>query len=306
LGDPLGSKGSLSTVTTAQICLVKPWSRCHTRHMRAHGRIDSGSGLGHDGHACWGFDDREEFTEVSLEFLTDGLRLGQRLAHIGSEPVAEQRERLDPLGDVGGLIDTGALQLFELGDLYRVGEPVDAEAQVAAYLAATEAAIADGYTGLRVAAQVTDLVTEPAARDAHVRWESAADRVLSARSLSALCGYERAALPPQLLADLAAIHPAANGCAGAVPFHLFGENGGLALSGEVDLFSSETLDRALGFACEGTEPVSLDLGELDFIDHRGLEILAAHANRLTAAGGCTVHHKPYVVSRLCDLLELQL
>ena len=274
--------------------------------MRAHGSIDAGSGLGHDGHACWGFDERQEFVDAALEFLTDGLRSGQRLAYVGSEPVDEQRERLDPLGDVGRLIDSGALQLFELSDLYRVGEPIDAEAQLAAYLAATEAAFADGYSGLRVAAQVTDLVAEPETWDAHVRWESTADRVLSRRSLSALCGYDRAALPPQLLADLAAVHPAANGCAGPAPFHLFGDGGGLALAGEVDVFSSETFDRALGFACEGNEPVSLDLGELNFIDHRGLEVLAAHTSRLAAKGGCRVQHQPHIVRRLSDLLELQL
>lgn len=274
--------------------------------MRAHGSIEAGGGLGHDGHACWGFDDRQEFLGAALEFLTDGLRLGQRLAYISSEPVAEQRERLDPLGDVGGLIDSGSLLLFELSDLYRIGKPVDAEAQVAAYLAATEAAIADGYSGLRVAAQVTDLVAEPETWDAHVRWESAADRLLSRRSLSALCGYERGALPPQLLADLAAVHPAANGCAGPAPFHLFGENGGLALTGEVDMFSSETFDRALGFACDGDQPVSLDLSELDFIDHRGVEILAAHARHLSGAAGCTIQHRPPVVDRLCEILELQL
>lgn len=274
--------------------------------MRVYGSIDAASGLGHDGHACWGFDQPQEFVDAALEFLTDGLRLGQRLAYVGSEPVAEQRERLDALGDVGGLIDSGALLLFELGDLYRVGEPVDVDAQVAAYSAATDAAFADGYTGLRVAAQATDLVAEPETWDAHVHWESVADRILSRRSLSALCGYERAALPAQLLADLAAIHPAANGCAGSAPFHLFGEDGDLALTGEVDLFSSETFDRALGFACDGSEPVSLDLGELDFIDHRGLEVLAAHAGRLTGEGGCTIQHEPHVVSRLCELLELQL
>ncbi|HST68626.1 MAG TPA: MEDS domain-containing protein [Solirubrobacterales bacterium] len=274
--------------------------------MRVHGSIEAGSGLGHDGHACWGFDDRQEFVDAALEFLTDGLRLGQRLAYVGGEPVAEQRELLDPLGDVGGLIDSGALQLFELSDLYRVGEPIDTEAQMAAYLAATDAAFADGYSGLRVAAQVTDLVAEPETWDAHVRWESAADRILSRRSLSALCGYERVALPSLLLDDLAAVHPAANGCAGSAPFHLFGDGDGLALTGEVDLFSSATLDRALHFACDGNEPVSLDLGELDFIDHRGLEVLAAHAGRLAGEGGCAIRHEPPVVNRLCEILELQL
>lgn len=274
--------------------------------MRTHGCIDSGSGLGHNGHACWGFDDRQEFADAALEFLTDGLRHGQRLAHVGSEPVAEQRERLEPLGGVGGLIDSGALQLFELGDLYRVGEPVDTEAQLAVYSAATEAARTDGYTGLRVAAQVTDLVSEPETWDAHVHWESTADRVFSATGLSALCGYQRDSLPSHLLADLAAVHPAANDDTGEVPFHLFGEDGGLVLSGEIDLFSSEALDRALGFARKGSEPLTLDLAALEFIDHHGLEVLAGHVKGLAADGGYEVRNPPPVVDRLCGLLQLEL
>lgn len=266
--------------------------------MRANGCIDSASRLGADGHACWCFDDQQEFVDAALDFLTDGLRLKQRIAYIGSEPVAEQRERLDALGDVGGMIDSGALQLFELTDLYRVGEPVDAGEQLAIYSAATDAALAGGFTGLRVAAQVTDLVTEPRTWDAHVRWESAADRVFAAKSLSALCGYQRGAVPPQLLADLAAVHPAANETAGSVPFHLFGEAGGLVLSGEVDAFSSEAFGRALGYARSPEEPVSLDLDQLDFIDHRGLEVLAG--------SDFSIHNQPPVVDRLCELLEVTL
>lgn len=256
-----------------------------------------------DGHACWGFDERGEFIDAALEFLTDGLRLGQRIAYIGNEPVAEQRERLDALGDVGQMIDRGDLLLFELSDLYRVGEPVEADRQLAIYSAATDAALADGFAGLRVAAQVTDLVTEPETWDAHVRWESTADRVFSTKSLSALCGYQRSALPPQLLTDLAAIHPAANETASSVPFHLFGEDGGLVLSGEVDAFTGEAFARALSYACRPEEPISLDLGRLDFIDHRGLEVLAAHGR---ASGGCSIHNSPPVVDRLCELLELKL
>lgn len=272
--------------------------------MRANGCIESGSRLGLDGHACWGFDERQEFVDASLEFLTDGLRLGQRLAYVGSEPVAEQRERLDPLGNVGGMIDRGALQLFELSDLYRIGEPVDTKAQLAVYSGATEAALASGYTGLRVAAQVTDLVSEPETWDAHVRWESTADRVFSTKSLSALCGYQKDSLPSQLLADLAAVHPAANAVAGPAPFHLFGEDGGLVLTGEVDLFSSEDFDRALGFAIDPGESISLDLGSLGFIDHHGLEVLLAHTQ--DPAGSCSVHNSPPIVNRLCELLDLSL
>jgi hypothetical protein len=263
--------------------------------MRAHGCIDSAAGLGSDGHACWGFDQPEEFFAAAIEFLEDGLRHGQRLAYVGSEPIAEQRELLAPLGDVSRMVDSGMLQLFELGHLYRLGEPVNPEAQMAVYLGATEAAQAEGYSGLRVAAQVTDLVASPQTWEAHLRWESIADRLLAPKSLAALCGYRREALPPQLLADLAAVHPAANAVAEIVPFHLFGEDGELALSGEVDCFSSDALERILDLAAGDGEPASLDLEALEFIDHHGFELLVDR--------GCDLRNPPPGVRRLSELLR---
>jgi anti-anti-sigma regulatory factor len=260
--------------------------------MRVNGCIHSGSDLGADGHACWVFDQDQEFVDASLEYLTDGLRSGQRLAYVGSEPVAEQRERLEPLGDTAALIDSGTLQLFALDDLYHVGEPVDADAQLATYSAATDGALADGYTGLRV--------------EAHVRWESIADRFMSVRPLSALCGYRREALPDTLLHDLAAVHPATNVERELVPFHFFAESGDLVLSGEVDLFSAEDLDRVLTLACSAEETLALDLGSLGFIDHHGLEILISHTRRLATESGCAVRNTPPVVDRLCQLLEVKL
>jgi ABC-type transporter Mla MlaB component len=262
--------------------------------------------LGSDGHACWAFEQDREFTDAALEFLEDGRRMGQRLGFVGSGPVEEHRERLDDLGGVGRLIDSGALQLFPLTDLYKVGEPVDADAQLATYAAATDQALADGYSGLRVAAEVSGLVAEPSCWEAHVRWESIADRYMAKRPLSALCGYDRTALPEELLGDLAAVHPAANGTASIAPFHLFADSGALVLAGEVDMFSAEALDRLLGLASSGDEPAALSLGELEFVDQHGLRALVEHADRAAAAGGLSIERKPYLVERLCDLLDLKL
>lgn len=274
--------------------------------MRQYGCIDSGSGLGTDGHACWGFERPEEFVDAALEFFTDGLRSNQRLVYLSGEPVAEQRERLDPLGGIGGMLDRGALHLLELKDLYRLGEPVDPDAQVSLFTAATEAARADGFTGVRLATQSTDMVAEPCTWDAHLRLESRADQLATAAGFSALCGYRRDALPADVLGDLAALHPAANAIAEAAPFHLFRENGGLALSGEIDRFSTAPLLRALDYAHVPGASTSLDLEALDFIDHYGLEALAVHARRLAANGGCTIHNRPARMERLCELLELEL
>ena len=264
------------------------------------------TGLGADGHACWGFERSEEFIAASLDFFTDGLRLNRRLVYLSGEPVAEQRERLEPLGDVGAMIDDGTLHLLELKQLYRLGEPVDPEAQAALFKAAAQAAHADGFSGVSLATQSTDMVAEPCTWDAHLRLESKADRLATSTGFSALCGYRRDALPADVLGDLAAIHPASNSTARAAPFHLFGDEGGLALSGEVDPFSSRALARVLDYAHSPGEPTSLNLQALGFIDHHGLEVLSAHTRRLAANGGCTVRNRPDAVERLCDLLELEL
>lgn len=274
--------------------------------VRRHGCIDSGSGLGHDGHACWGFEHSEEYVAAALEFFTDGLRSNRRLVYLSGEPVAEQRERLDPLGDVGGMIDSGALHLLELKDLYNLGEPVDPVAQVALFTTATEAARADGFSGLCLATQSTDMVVEPRTWEAHLRLESRADQVAASAGMSALCGYQRDVLPESVLGDLAAIHPTANAVAEAAPFHLFGEAGKLVLSGEIDRFSTPALSRALTRAHTPGEPTSLDLEPLRFIDHHGFETLAAHTRRLAANGGCSVHNQPRIVSRLSELLAIGL
>lgn len=273
--------------------------------MRVHGCIDAASDLGPHGHACWAFDQEAEFVAAALEFFSDGLRLDQRLVYISSEPVDEQRERLDQLGDVGGMIDRGELQLVELGTIYRPGDKIDVEAQVALYERVAATARADGFAGLRVASQATDFLAEPETWIDRLRWESAADRILEANGISALCGYRRDALPPSLLGDLAAVHPTANFDAEAFPFHLFGEGDGLVLSGEIDAFSCEALDRLLDLASRSGERVRLDLGPLRFIDHRGLEVLAAHTRHPPGDGGYRLHNCPAMVERLSDLLELE-
>lgn len=274
--------------------------------MRTHGCIHSGGDLGTDAHACWGFDRRQEFVDAALEFLTDGLRNGQRIVYVGSEPVAEQRERLEPLGGVGAMIDEGALLLIDLSGIYDGSKPIDPISQMAVYSAVTDAAVADGYSGIRVAAQVTNLVREPETWDAHLRWESMADRFMSVRPMSAICGYQRDLVPDQLLAELSAVHPASNASDKAVPFRLFAEDGEMVLSGDVDFLSVKALDRALETACDGTEPVVFDLRDLGFIDQNGLEVLARHTRRLAAACGCSVHNAPPAVERLCQILDVAL
>jgi anti-anti-sigma regulatory factor len=129
---------------------------------------------------------------------------------------------------------------------------------------------------------------------------------MAKRPLAALCGYDCNAVPEELLGDLAAVHPASNGIASIAPFRLFADSGALVLEGEIDMFSAEALDRLLGLALSGEEPATLSLGELEFIDQHALRALVDHADRLASEAGLSIERKPYLVERLCNLLDLKL
>lgn len=52
--------------------------------MRTAGVVDSARGLLPHGHLCWAYQDRAEFQVRALEYMTDGIALGQWIEYVGS------------------------------------------------------------------------------------------------------------------------------------------------------------------------------------------------------------------------------
>ncbi|HEV3047554.1 MAG TPA: MEDS domain-containing protein [Solirubrobacteraceae bacterium] len=276
--------------------------------MRAHGDLAGGDGIDVGGHVCWGFDAIASFEQATLEFLGDGQRLGERLAYVTCEPPELQRERLAPLGNIDRLLGQGALELHSAFDAYAPRTPSEAAARIGDYVAATARALADGYSGLRVAAQASELLLDPAAWERQLRWESAADRHMASQPMTALCGYDRQRIAPELLSDLQCVHPASRVGPVRAPFHIFhGDADTLVVCGEVDVFSVASFDRLLGVAFGKRGVSRLDLGELEFIDHHGLRTLADHRRRLAEQGrALSLVRMPRAARRLGALLEIEL
>jgi ABC-type transporter Mla MlaB component len=275
--------------------------------MRRHGTLGTVSDLGVHDHGCWLYRGDAELRHAVVEYLTDGRRLGQRLFYVGGKPEAGLRADIDGLEAVEPLLRDGGLRVAPIPALYRPGEPIDPEDQLAIFADATEEALADGYTGLRVAAEVTTLVTEPETWSAHTRWESLADRYMASHPLSALCLYDRDAIPERALSDLAAVHPAAHAPAAMVPFRVYSDPDALMLEGEVDYFSTEALRRVLAAAPRNGSQTVLDLSRLEFIDHHGLLALADHARSFdSGSGGMAIRGAPFWVKRLCQLIDIEL
>lgn len=269
--------------------------------VRRHGRIATPDGLGVSDHVCWAYESEEERLEGALAWLDDGWWLGQRLFYTADKPADALKADLAALGDVEELIATGALIVVPSRELYDMSAPIDGDRQLAVYAAAVDEACAAGYQGIRVVADITPLVADPARRAAHARWEHQADRWIAAGNPAApMCAYDRVVIEGADVDDICALHPLANRNGVHVPFHLFGQDDGLALDGEVDGFAAAALERLLKTAVVA-DGAPVDLSEVEFVDHHGVLALARHARET----GAPLTGAPPYVKRLWEALQVE-
>ncbi|MBB2936056.1 anti-anti-sigma regulatory factor [Amycolatopsis bartoniae] len=269
--------------------------------MRTSGVSTSGRGFGVHDHVCWSYDDHADFLARAVEFLTEGLHLGLRTAFVAPGAADELRAQLSRAEPLARALADGALTVESLDGVYGPDEVVDPETQVAAYAAATEAALAQGFRGYRVAAEATALVRTPRQLEQFTRYEHRVDRYMVTHPFSALCAYRRDELDPSAVAQLAGLHPAAS--PDATPFRLHaGSDGTLTLAGELDFSSAETFPLVLERAGLPGGRVVIDGHDLEFVDHRSLWALADAAARRDATVVLRTGHPG--VERLLGLLDV--
>ncbi|MET8853899.1 MEDS domain-containing protein [Amycolatopsis sp. NPDC004625] len=256
-------------------------------------------------HVCRGYRRPAEFVADAQEFLAEGLAAGERVLYVAPGDEAALTGQLREDDRCGEGLDSGAVQVASVDAAYPSGTVVDPAGQVAVYASATSEALAAGFTGLRVAADVTSLARTPAQVDAFARYEHLVDHFMAAHPMSAMCGYDVGELGGEVVAQLACMHPHAN--AGATPFHLHGhaqDGSAAALDGDLDLESRElwplALERAGLRSSAGT--IAIDAAGLGFVDHRSLFALADYAER--HATTVVLRTRLTTPARLVELLDL--
>ncbi|WBB80715.1 MEDS domain-containing protein [Micromonospora sp. WMMD882] len=256
-------------------------------------------------HVCWRYDDPSALHDAVAHFLAGGLAAGHQVWYVapGSNPVGD---RLRATGEFQDALRRGAARFVAVESAYGADEVVDPASQVSAYAAATEAALAAGYSGLRVAADATPLVRTPAQLDAFARYEHLVDRYMRGWPMSAMCVYDRRALGDRAIADLACLHPETN--AEDVRFRLQAGalgDGHTVLAGELDISHHEvflaTLARADPRPVDGR--LVVEATDLRFIDHRCLIRLYEHAHARGAESVLLRTARP-ALARLAALLDL--
>ncbi|MFE2757761.1 MEDS domain-containing protein [Actinosynnema sp. NPDC059335] len=249
---------------------------------RTSGLVNRLDGLGPHDHVCWRYPAPDEFRARVREFLVDGLARNLQVWYVATGSPADLLEDLRGTAELAAGLRTGAARVVSLDATYPVGAVLDPAAQVRAYAEATGAALAEGHAGLRVAADCTPLVRTPEQLAAFARYENAIDHYMADRPFSALCAYSTE-VGDAAFGQLACMHPSAND---ALPgFRLHAAAGGAAvLGGELDPTNNDLFALALA----RSEPhlrdglLEVDGRTLEFIDHRALARLSAHADGLGA------------------------
>jgi hypothetical protein len=216
-------------------------------------------------HVCWVYGSEDDFLATAASFLEDGLRRGEAILYVGDGE------------ELGASLPT--LEVERAHDRYSAPD-TDPAPQVEGYRRLTEEALAAGKTGLRVAADVTSIVTGEAARTPFMAYEIAVDRYISRAPMTALCAYDAAALG-DAASDFACVHRRRRAPDGAADpgFSLYPAGERFNVTGEVDASNADRLARALEAAAiaSADADVQLDLGELSFIDLKGVQVLAEFA-----------------------------
>jgi anti-anti-sigma factor len=164
-------------------------------------------------------------------------------------------------------------------EYYDLSAPINPATRLPMWDAMITQAIAEGYQGLRVAADMTLLLEDEARRDAHLRWEQIADRYMTTHPLAPVCMYDTRRVSG--IEAIACAHPLRGP---AEPeFGLYGGGPWRAvLQGEIDACSSEIFADVLR-ELPSTDCV-IDLTRLSFIDARSAWLLQAELTRRQSMG----------------------
>lgn len=192
----------------------------------------------HD-HMGWVFAGSSEFAALAVPYLTEGAALGEKLVYIAEEPDPED------LSQLAAVLEPGALQIASVADIYGSSGVIDPPGQLATFMAVLADAQADGYTGVRIAADNTSLVSDEKRMKQWIQWEIVADHTAAGHAFTALCAFSKDRVREAMLRQIAAVHPLSS-ASGPVPhFRIFSDGQAMRIEGRVDAYAITQLWLAL-------------------------------------------------------------
>jgi hypothetical protein len=202
--------------------------------------------------------------------------------------------RSPAMATLAGVAGPGGFEMASIADVYGASGIVDAVGQRATFAGALAEARARGYTGIRVAADNTSLVTDDKRLKAWIQWEIVADRGMAENPVTGLCAFDRDKIDVNRLRHLTTLHPLSSVTTPVPQFRLFADAGYLCIEGDVDSLAITQAQLALAVLPPHT-PVRVDLTTATL---RGGATLTALSGLASAGVEVTVQGHPAAISGL--------
>jgi anti-anti-sigma factor len=235
-------------------------------------------------HLCWTYSDKGALSTALVAFLDEGRRRGEQLLLVGPGSPEDLLDAVGALPDRDELVRTGRLEVRRAWDAYGVCVSDGPEAQVDVLRAATDDAVRRGRTGLRIAADVTELGRDPQTARALRRYEQAVDALFDTAPVTAMCVYDED-LGEAVLGPVAVLHPLRQRVGAETAVHVAVRPSTVRLVGELDLCDADHVRTLLADLRDvGGDDVAVDLTGLAFLDLAGARALAQAVAVFRAAG----------------------
>jgi signal transduction histidine kinase len=160
-------------------------------------------------HACLLYDTHDDPLAVVAPFAALGLAVGERCVYVVGEHREEDIERsLTALGvEVAGLRARGALVLMSRWEVSFPDGEFDPSAMMAYVRQAIAQSLKDGFTGLRVVAEMTWALQMGVGANKLIHYEALGNHLYPDEPLVAVCMYNRSRFPAAVCHDALRVHP---------------------------------------------------------------------------------------------------
>jgi hypothetical protein len=250
---------------------------------RQCGDVAGLEGLEPGAHVCAVIDSDELFETNTIQCLAEGARLGQKPFRFSPRP---------------GATATGGMDVTVVDPTHAFlhGGPLVPSIMLSMFDRQTEQARREGYTGIRLVADMDWMLAHPPAPQDIAAFELLLDKTVTELGATVVCAYRRAHFAAGL-AEVAAVHPLHSGVVGpGCSFRFFHTGAGAwQLTGEIDIFSEDAFWRACVTAADTAPVTRLNCRGLTFASAAGLGLISRLAR--------TPHPHPMVIQDASDIVQ---
>lgn len=177
--------------------------------MEGNGRIREIADLEPGDHLCCLFESEEDRRVVIIPFILQGLEANHKILYILDPDAAS--EFLHALRDEGldieSHVTSGQLVLLELEEAYMKGRVFDPDGMVAMLEGETKKALSEGFSALRVTAEMSWALMGFPGSDRLIEYEAKLNLFFPGSRCMAICQYDRKLFGPEVLLEVLKTHP---------------------------------------------------------------------------------------------------